>query len=282
MCTIGTIFKGNYTLTYKQCDLINPTKFYEPLIMNGDSDIRYMKFGRDGNSGSWCGINNYGVSLVAADAYITSEMDSLIDNMQDTSKIFDAYIKAISMHKSAKSAIAYMQKFYMKFPHPDIVVISDSNESFYIETFNGETICINRAFCPNGIDNHFSCTNHFRFIHGAVDYCENHSTYLRLERTEMLLSNPATNIFKILSDQYYGKSVLSICRDKAIIPKGEDAYFTQASVVFSSNGNAVNCAYIINGNPIEHQFTLVANVFNKQTITTSNNFDELNRLISTF
>jgi len=241
-----------------------------------------MKFGRDGNSGSWCGINNYGVSLVAADAYIMPEMDKLIDNTQDTSKIFDAYIEAISMHKSAKTAIAYMQKFYCDFPYPDIVIIADSNESFYLETFNGETICVNRAFYPYGIDNHFSSTNHFRFIHGAIDYYTNHSTYLRLERVEKLLSDPVSNIFKILSDQYYGKSVLSICREKTIIPKGEDAYFTQASAVFSSNGNAVNCAYIINGNPIEHQFTLIADAFNKHTITTSNNFDELNRLISTF
>ena len=49
MCTIGSVLKENSSLTFKQCDLINRTTFYDPVIINGHDNIKYLKFGREGN-----------------------------------------------------------------------------------------------------------------------------------------------------------------------------------------------------------------------------------------
>jgi hypothetical protein len=266
MCTIGAYFYNDYTLSFKQCDLANSTEFYQPEILVGLDGIRYMKFGRKGNDGSWCGVNNFGVSFSAADSYLNSEIESKVKCSIPTTTIFDAYLKIISEQKDAYNAARFMCDFYKLFIYADIVLISDYKETYYIEAFDGEVICVKRSFSHKTNDNHFINTNHFRYIHGAVDYNNNHSTYLRLERAEILSQQKNKSVFYLLSDQYYGKSVNSICRSNEIVPKGEEPYFTQATAVFAVNGQSVNCAYLINGNPQSIPFVFIQDVFDEHII----------------
>jgi hypothetical protein len=266
MCTIGAYFYNDYTLSFKQCDLVNTTEFYQPKILVGLDGIRYMKFGREGNNGSWCGVNNFGVSFSAADSYLNSEIESKVKCSIPTTTIFDAYLKIISEHKDAYNAARFMYDFYKTFTYADIVLISDYKETYYIEAFDGEVICVKRSFSHKTNDNHFISTNHFRYIHGAVDYSNNHSTYLRLERAKILSQQKNKSVFNLLSDQYYGKSVNSICRSNEIVPKGEEPYFTQATAVFAANGQSVNCAYLINGNPQSVPFVFIQDVFDEHIV----------------
>ena len=74
MCTIGSAFYDingvGMQSVFKQCDLINKTTFIKPEVKtNNNSGIRYVPFTREkGNeTPTWAGINEYGVSFVAAD-----------------------------------------------------------------------------------------------------------------------------------------------------------------------------------------------------------------------
>jgi hypothetical protein len=267
MCTIGAFFNEEYTVSFKQCDLAKPTIFHAPEILEGLNGIRYTKFGREGNTGSWCGVNNFGVSFSAADSYLNKAVAPTVNCGIPTKAVFDAYIKIIAEHKNARSAADSMCEFYKKFTEADIVLISDAKETYYIEAFNGEVICIKRSYNEHTSDNHFICTNHFRYIHGAVDYSDNRSTYLRLERAERLAGVENPNVFQLLSDKYYGDSVLSICRKRDIIPTGEEPYFTQATAVFATNGKTSNCAYLINGNPQTVPFICIQDVFGEHIVS---------------
>jgi hypothetical protein len=281
MCTIGSFFNQDYTISFKQCDLKKPTKFFTPEILNGLDGIRYTKFGREGNTGSWCGVNNFGVSFSAADSYLSSTAPKVNCNIP-TKVVFDAYIKIISEHKTAKKAAAFMCEFYETFIEADIVIISDYKETYYIEAYNNKVICVKRSYSERVKDNHFICTNHFRYIHGAINYNDNHSTYLRLERAELLAGLENPNAFELLSDRYYGDSVYSICRNCEITPDGEEPYFTQASAVFATNGKTVNCAYLINGNPITEPFILISDIFGESIQSSSRDVYKLMENISDF
>lgn len=273
MCTIGAVkaeqFSGMFS--FKQCDLDKLTYFETPTIEQGLPGIKYMKFMRDGSEGGWAGINNYGVSFVAADSYLEKDASGNLKMRRVTEEIFKAYAKIISDFKNAKDAKEYMCDFYKTFPSPDILLISDSESMFFIETNNGKLICTEKK------KRYFTSTNHFRMLYSGVEYKKNHSTYLRLEKSELILqAQPNINgIVDVLSDQYYGNSVFSICRISPItpdnyVPEGEDIcycpdqeskFFTQASVIFSTNGSKVNLAYQINGNPIVNEYVILSDVF---------------------
>jgi len=110
MCMIGSELSAQCTIVFKQCDLRKQTLFFEPIVLEGTGDIRYTKFGREGNAGTWCGINNYGVSFVAVDAYMDKNV-SLPDEIQHpTIGIFDEYCRILSDYKDAKSAANYMRE----------------------------------------------------------------------------------------------------------------------------------------------------------------------------
>jgi len=66
---------------------------------------------------------------------------------------------------------------------------------------------------------------------------------------------------KLLTDRYYGRSVLSICRSDEIVPQGEEPYFTQASAIFDLSQDNIGCSYVVNGNPDEQGYTKVEKVF---------------------
>lgn len=280
MCMIGSQLRDSFAISYKQCDLAKHTQFYEPIILNGLDGIRYLKFGREGNTGSWCGVNNYGVSVVAADAYLEDSV-CVKDNAASTIGIFDAYSKIVSDYKDAKSAAEFMREFYQAFLQPDILLISDAKASYYIEALNGEVIVIEKQYTPHARDNYFCVTNHFRLLHGSVGYANNQSTYLRLQRGELLAAQD-TSVFEMLVDQYYGKSVMSICRDKTITPSGEEPFFTQASAVFATNGQQVNCAYLINGNPCSKPYVLVRDIFGAYQINNYSSVEELSSLVAKY
>jgi len=281
MCMIGCQAERGYMMVFKQCDLPKSVKFFEPVIVGGKDGVRYMKFGREGNSGTWCGVNNRGVSLVAADAYMTKSVTLPSTEDIPATPIFEAYCGVLSDFSDAKSAVEYLVGFYRRFPHPDIALIADAKTAYYIEAFNGEVLAVPIEYSHNTCDNRFFNTNHFRFLQGAVSYAENKSTYLRLHRAELLGQTDA-NIFQILSDQYYGKSVLSLCRDNAITPVGEEPYFTQASAVITTNGEQTNIAYLINGNPKNTKYTLVSDAFGRRDITEYSGYGDLTDRMTRF
>lgn len=268
MCTIGTLFNGDTMIMFKQCDLDKETLFKKP-VLNINDYIKYIAFERSDNNGIWCGVNNFGVSFVAADSYVQSGNDEMYHNSRkevNDSSIFDAYKNIISNFKNAKSAVAYMKEFYCKYKNPDILIIGDKIERYYIEAYNSQVIVI--KLDSSGISNFFTATNHFRYIHGSVNYCDNHSTYLRLERSQAILNKECNlrGVIKLLKDQYYGKSVLSICRSDEIVPKFEDSYRTFATSIFviDNDSGRISCYYQINGNPRKNKLIFIPDVFNDE------------------
>lgn len=263
MCTIGNAFleadEGAYS--FKQCDLMSETQFFEPQITEGKDDILYFPFLRDGSRGPWAGVNNFGVSFVAADAYL--QLPNKSGTQPPEGDIFEAYTKIISDCKTAKQAATCMCDFYKSFSAPDILLINDASSSFFIETNNRQPICVERN------DRFFASTNHFRLLEGGVTPVQNHSTYLRLERANSLLEKDpdAFGVFSTLTDQYFGSSVLSVCREKAVCPSQEEPYYTQASVVFYVDGTVVHCSYQLNGNPRNNHFTTLSDVFGQAVVT---------------
>lgn len=265
MCTIGTLFNGDTMIMFKQCDLDKETFFDVPKLKQKDN-IKYLAFKRADNTGTWCGVNNYGVSFVATDSYMENDINIKYHNSKKDLKdysVFEAYEKIISDFKTAKAAVEYMKEFYNKFLSPDILIIGDKLERYYIEAYNSEVIVV--KLDSSGICNFFAATNHFRYIHGAVHYAKNHSTYLRLERAQELLNRECNlrGVIKLLKDQYYGKSVLSICRSTDISPKDEDLYSTMATSIFiiDNECHKIGCYYQINGNPRKNKLIYVSDVF---------------------
>ena len=275
MCTIGNVFSPNnqgmkgsmsQRIVFKQCDLMGKTVFYEPQIATGTEGIRYMPFLRKGSSGPWSGVNEYGVSFVAADSYINETGKAQMTGEKNGS-IFDAYLKIIAGYKTAREAANYMKAFYQNdFKEPDILMIADFDDCFFIESWNGKVQMVER---PSGF---FASTNHFRMIYNAVPYRSNHSTYLRLQRAESILqSSPGkAGVEQLLCDEYYGKTVWSICRTAQDVPAEEEPFFTQASVIFWLNKNlslradkiSVDIDYVINGNPCNGEWKHIHNAFN--------------------
>jgi hypothetical protein len=265
MCTIGNVFINNPqgTIAFKQCDLTQKTMFLNPVITEGMGDIRCLPFRREGHKGCWSGVNNYGVSFVAADSYLQPQTNTMVQKAGD---IFDEYEKIISSYKTAWDAASHMCDFYKSFPDPDILLINDSREAYYIEANGDKVVCIKRT------DRFFACTNHFRALTGAVDYKNNHSTYLRLERAEANLQQEPniTGVCNVVTDQYYGETVLSVCRVNQTQPPfqvpTEEPYFTQATSIFIANGKTVDCAFQLNGNPRNNCFTYIEDIFGTATM----------------
>jgi len=264
MCTIGNVFLSSQSpegnITFKQCDLTQRVTFLPPqIIANGK--IRYIPFLREGSSGPWAGINEYGVSFVAADSYI-DKAGNMQNSATSSNSIFDQYLNIIKNHTTAAEATQMMRDFYIHdFKEPDILMISDSTNTFFIETYNGEVQIIQKT------KGFFASANHFRMVYGAIPYNKNHSTYLRLARAESILEHQQNKdgVFNVLSDQYYGESVWSICRVNKDVPHQEEPYFTQASVIFTvQNINEkvrVDCSYIINGNPLSKEWIHQSDIF---------------------
>lgn len=258
MSTIGIVYRKSAMIIFEQCDLNKRTVFYEPKVKS-NKDIRYMSFEREDINGIWCGINNYGVGFVSADSYVKDEENNILNNA-----VFKAYENIVSDYKTAREAVEFMKKFYLTSLNKDILIISDKKESYYIESYKGEVIVV--LLTPQFHPRYFTSTNHFRFIHEEVPFSENHSTYLRLTRAEeMLLKDCSINGVKnLLKDQYYGKSVMSICRESDICPIGEKAYTTQATAIFLVNNNCsdISTYYQINGNPKDNKMTFKDRIFN--------------------
>jgi len=264
MCTIGNVFSkiDNAQLVFKQCDLVDKVEFYKPEIKtNNITGISYVPFMRKGSEGAWCGVNNYGVSFVAADSYIDEQGKEQLKKSFGN-PIFDQYMKIISECTTATEATEMMKEFYTKkFDEPDILLIADGQNSFFIEAYGSKEKGVQIVQRKNG---HFASTNHFRMVYGAVPYYNNHSTYLRLQRAESVLqSQPSLEgVQNVLKDRYYGDSVWSVCRTaNADTPPEEAKFFTQASAIFvindENNQNGlpkIDCYYQINGNPETNNF----------------------------
>ena len=265
MCTIGVVFEGGAIHTFKQCDLIPATKFNDPEKREGgNGDVEYyIALTRGGNGGRiWSGTNSAGVSFVAADAYTTSANYYVTD--EQTAALFNAYEESIRSHATAIEAADYLCKFYedmgngTPFPAPDISLITG-----WERTDKKQPIAIFIEYMP-GPNNHapvrrierssgyFCSTNNFRIQPEAVSYAANHSTYLRLARAEAILQNyPSFNgIKEVLTDQYYGKNELSICRETQYV--GQE-FYTQATALFTVQRDCrPDCMYQINSNPIKN------------------------------
>lgn len=148
MCTIGNVFtspnKG--IISFKQCDLKSATNFLVPKAAKPNSKgISYYPFMREGGKGPWAGINNFGVSFVAADSYLAFDAQQKSVSTDVSQDIFEAYTKILSEYKTAYSAKEYMVDFYKKFQGTDILLITDAYSAWFIEADNGEIACIDRT-----------------------------------------------------------------------------------------------------------------------------------------
>lgn len=281
MCTIGSSFYRmngvDVRSVFKQCDLVNPTQFLTPIVKTavnklGDADmpetIRYVAFTRiRGNEcPAWAGINEYGVSFVAADSYLDKNKVSPKKNaVLNSDTVFDMYLRIITSYTSAKEAVMMAKKFYETVEYADlltdILLIADEREMYFIETVNKKVRIIQRNV------GHFASTNHCRMFYEAASYEQNHSTYLRLDRAEKILQSRSdiNGIGDLLRDSYYGKTVWSVCRYANLTglndgkaekePAEEEMFYTQAAVIFTvkpcsgSGGKPeIICEYVINGN----------------------------------
>lgn len=250
MCTIGTVFSDHGVYVYKQCDLTVKTLFNEP--MERQKTLAYLAMTREGRPGLWSGINQAGVSFVAADAYTNRTYDVPDDAVN---MLFYAYESALANNKTARDAADTLEDFYRNgyhkslFPGPDITLFADMDQAIFIEFTPGSNnhdpireVVVRKNF--------FASTNHFRVQPDAVLYEANHSTYLRLARSETTLEEDPNfeGIVNVLTDQYYGPSELSICR----VAQYQGEYFTQATAIFGTLPDSLVCKYQVNGNPISN------------------------------
>lgn len=262
MCTIGVVYRKSTLIIFKQYDSNEEILFNEPLIKE-KNDIRYMSFEKQGVKGSWCGINNYGVGFTSSTPYISKSKNTMSGKFSNNN-LFEAYENIISSYKTAKEAVEYIKGFFKSFLEPNILIVSDKDESYYIEGYNGEIIAV--RYTPEFHSRYFVASNLFRFIKNAVSFEENHSTYLRLNRAEdMLLRDCSINgVIELLKDQYYGNSVMSICRSNEVCLEKEEKSYTQASVIFIVNNNSkdISTYYNINGNPRDKGYIFKNYIFN--------------------
>lgn len=278
MCTIGSTFyrvnEVNVQSVFKQCDLVTPTEFLTPVVKtavnkNGDANtpetIRYVAFTRvkGDKYPAWAGVNEYGVSFVAADSYLDKNKQNVAENfLENSNTVFDMYLRIITSYTAAKEAAMMAKEYYETVDYgavlTDILLIADEKEMYFIETVNKKVRIIQREI------GHFVSTNHCRMFYEAVPYEQNHSTYLRLDRAEKILQGRAdiNGIGDLLRDSYYGKTVWSVCRYASLtgvdVEKDsaeEEMYYTQAAVIFTvkpcsglGGKPEVVCEYVLNNN----------------------------------
>lgn len=260
MCTIGAVFAGGKISTFKQCDLIPVTTFNPPQARAGRNGVNsYLAMTRQGTAGIWAGQNDQGVAFVAADAYTTTAANYAASSEQ-VAALFAAYEASISHYTNATDAANSLVAFYQgagggtPFPAPDIALITgwrDQNRTQPVAIF---IEYMPNPFNQNSVrkvirtDGFFVSTNNFRLQPESVNYPANHSTYLRLDRAEKILqADPSEQgIRTLLSDQYFGQTELSICRETEYV--GIE-FHTQATALFSTSPYEQTCAYQINGNP---------------------------------
>lgn len=262
MCTIGVVFSGNQICTFKQCDLIPHTEFYMPDPRNGlENEVgKYIAMTRANSKGIWAGVNDAGVGFVAADSYTTTSAGYYTSSSQ-ADDLFAAYEACVAKYTTARDAAESLIDFYQgtqtgqPFSAPDIALITG-----WEDKTKTKPVAIFIEYMPNPFnqgsvrtivrrDGYFVSTNNFRLQPESVNYPSNHSTYLRLRRAETILeADPsADGIRKLLKDQYYGETELSICR-KTEYPLKE--FHTQATAMFTvAGGDKPVCEYQINGNP---------------------------------
>lgn len=260
MCTIGTVFAGGKVSTFKQCDLIPVTTFKSPEVRAGGNGVgKYLAMTRQGTAGIWAGQNDHGVAFVAADAYTTTAANYATSSEQ-VAALFAAYEASISQYTNAVDAANSLIAFYQgkgggkPFPAPDIALITG-----WADQKKTRPVAIFIEYMPNPFnqnsvrmitrtDGFFVSTNNFRLQPESVNYPANHSTYLRLDRAEKILQADPTErgIRTLLSDQYFGQTELSICRETEYVGL---EFHTQATALFSASENEQTCAYQINGNP---------------------------------
>jgi hypothetical protein len=274
MCTIGTVFsQGNlgigYNSLFKQCDLQTETNFLEP-VLNQEGDIRYVALTRERpdatqSVSAWAGVNEFGVGFVAADSYLKktpASEEAVVKTYRERVRpdsVFDMYLQLISACKTLDQATQLASDFYAGMvsekDFTDILLIGDSAESRFIETYAGNVA----ISATSAADGWFASTNHMRMIGGAVDYADNRSTYLRLGRAETVISaNPThSGIGDTIRDQHHGETVWSIDRYAENFNTDEAKFYTQASVIINvpdnpsdSDGHRdTTIEYVINGRP---------------------------------
>lgn len=267
MCTIGAVFEAGVIHTFKQCDLIPVTHFNKPAIRRGKDGVAgYVAMTRQGSDGIWAGVNSAGVGFVAADSYTTTAANYQASG-EEIEALFAAYERSISSFASVREAALTLAQFYRDmgkgkpFPAPDISMLTG-----WADAEQTEPLAIFLEYLPNPFnqepvrtiersDGYFVSTNNFRLQPDSVNYPANHSTYLRLNRAEAILqTNPSLKgVGEVLTDQYYGRTELSICRETAY---AGIEFHTQATAVFSAKPSKPPvCEYQINGNPRNNPLT---------------------------
>lgn len=242
MCTIGGYIDNKTTTTFKNCDLINNTTFFTPVIIQGK--YRYIAFQREGRPGIYAGINEYGLSIVAADTYTKKEYEegpNTVDN------IFMAYERTIANHKNIDDALPFLKGFYStKITIPDMIILADRQKIVVIEFTPGMKFGIKE--CTNG---HVARTNQFRILSGGKNRLEDPESFIRYDTVSKLqTTNEPTPL--ILNDHTNGPSQFSVCRHGK---RGE--FNTQASIILTTDDKTTEAKYIINNHPCNDVYSTV-------------------------
>lgn len=237
MCTIGAIL-GESLLLFKNRDLTHGKPNPPPEVREGK--YRYLGFGREKGIGTWAGINEKGLGLVASDAHTTKKYQSP-KNASDL--VFGAYEKALSEKRSASSAKKSLIEFYGGLKLPDIVLVADRKRAIVIE-YSPERRRL------EGIRAGFVVrTNNFIIAPGAKPREDDPDTYLRYERARALLSSDSSigGVKALCRDHASGPSLNSICRHS------EKGYNTIYSAIMQASEN-ISAEYLANEHPCAGEY----------------------------
>ncbi len=249
MCTVGVLFTPeDGVVTFKQCDLPYRARFFPPRVEDG-----VLPFTRDGAPGPYAGCNDHGVMLVGADAYVSEgEADQEALASVDT---MAAYAHVLQHAQNAGEAASILTEFYEEQNALDIALLADGDEAWLLESSPRGGVAHARLD-----EGWLVATNHFRLLPGAVEWRDNQSTYLRLDRGEEILRDDPSldGVAALLLDQAFGRTERSICR----VARRRGEYSTQASVVMRARpGGGMDCVSLRGGNPRTRRAQVWHNVF---------------------
>ncbi|MFH1838616.1 MAG: carcinine hydrolase/isopenicillin-N N-acyltransferase family protein [Candidatus Kuenenbacteria bacterium] len=237
MCTIGGKINKKLTL-FKNCDLVKNIEFYKPKIKKGK--YKYIAFTRRGISGLYAGINQFGLSIVAADTYTKKRYKAKPYTVYN---IFKCYEKIIADYKNVDDALNFLKKYYTsKICVPDLIIIGDKKKIAVFEFIPKKKFGIEIIKKGNILR-----TNQFKILKGGKNKNEDPESYIRYNNAFKII-NKNISFTKLLKDHHDGPSKFSICRHGK-----KSEYKTQASIIMAT-GKKIKAYYIINNYPCKEHY----------------------------
>lgn len=246
MCIIGAARTESGFLVFKQLDLREKTRIFEPEIRQGR--LRYLAFSRENSNGVWAGVNEKKLAFVAADAETEQSFSLSPEQKKTFFALYESILANCDDIESAEKKIRF--EFENNFRIPDIVAFGD-DKRFVLLKFFPPNRWERDEITNDSQEKHLFCTNHFWQTTGGVLRADNESTFLRLEAANKLFDNGA-GPENILKSHQFGPGEKSICRHGEA---GE--FFTQATVIFEIDGG-VKAKFVLNNTPCKGKFRQIS------------------------